>query len=59
MNEENTIILLDEGDVFEGSIAQFEDCFFSMPKEWAFVAKIAAIRDFAEANKFRYSAKTS
>ena len=49
MNE-NTVIVIDDGDMFYGTVDQFKDCFFSNADE-------ETIRDWANVNGYNIEVK--
>lgn len=54
MNKE-PIILIDSGNIFEGTFEQFEDCFFSFPDGLSTKDKLSEIEDWYQEQKYTFS----
>jgi hypothetical protein len=46
MDNYTLTIIVDGGNFFEGSLGQWEDCFFSFPDDFSMNDKIAQIQDY-------------
>jgi hypothetical protein len=47
-------VKVEEGDLFEGTLEQWEDCFFSFPNDFTTDDKLAQIQDFCHSSGFDY-----
>lgn len=54
MNKE-PIVLIDSGNMFEGTCEQFEDCFFSFPNDLTIEEKLSEIEDWCKKERYTFS----
>lgn len=53
--DKKPIILIDSGNIFEGTFEQFEDCFFSFPDDLSTEDKLLEIKDWCQEQKYSFS----
>lgn len=54
MNKEH-IILINSGNMFEGTCDQFEDCFFSFPDDLTIEEKLSEVKDWCNKEGYTFS----
>lgn len=50
-----TTLLIDDGDVFEGDLDDFQNCFFSCPDGWSEERFLDQIADWANHEGYKFT----